>query len=108
VRHPDLGVRVFKPPYYLRHPLFEEQVGPNPPESGLVVDDLAAGSPLAKAGIKEWDVITTLNGKHMTALNDYLTFLFKAELGQKVKVNYWSRGEDKSVTVTLAEVNYAR
>jgi S1-C subfamily serine protease len=108
VRHPDLGVRSFKPPYYLRHPLFEEQVGPNPPEKGVVLDDVVANSPLARAGLKEWDVITSIDGKAMEQLNDYLTFLFKAELGQKVKISFWSRGENKSATVTLAEVNYAQ
>ncbi|MDQ2985256.1 MAG: trypsin-like peptidase domain-containing protein [Armatimonadota bacterium] len=108
VRHPDLGVRVFKPPYFLRHPLFAEQVGPNPPKAGLVIDELISNSPLAVAGLKEWDVLTSIDGKALTALNDYLTFLFKAELGQKVKVDYWSRGDNKSTTVTLAEVVHRR
>ena len=108
VRHPDLGVREFKPVPILRHPLFAEQIGPNPPETGLVVKSLASESPLADAGLQEWDVITAIDSKPMRALEDYLTFLFKAELGQKVKVAYWSRGETKSTTVTLAEVNYAQ
>jgi S1-C subfamily serine protease len=108
VRHPDLGVRAFKPPYYLRHPQFAEQIGPNPPKDGLVVSEIASGSPLGKAGIKEWDVITSIGGKEMSTLNDYLTFLFKAELGQSVKLNYWTHGQNKVVTVTLEEVNYAR
>jgi S1-C subfamily serine protease len=108
VRHPDLGVRTFKHSGYLRHPRFAEQIGPNPPEKGVVIDDLVGDSPLGHAGIREWDVITSIDGKPMEQLNDYLTFLFKAELGQKVKVSYWSRGENKTATVTLAEVNYAR
>lgn len=108
VRHPDLGVRSFKPSGYLRHPMFAEQIGPNPPESGLVINEIAAVSPLADAGIREWDVITALDGAPLEHLNEYLTFLFKAELGQKVKVSYWSRGENKTATVVLKEVNYAR
>ena len=106
VRHPDFGVRVFKEPFYLRHPQFAERIGPNPPQKGLVVDALVPGSPLSKAGLEEWDVLTSLDGKPMENINDYLTFLFKAELGQKVKVNFWSRGESKSATVTLTEVNH--
>jgi S1-C subfamily serine protease len=108
VRHPDLGVQVFKPPYFLRLPQFEETFGKNPPKSGLVVDSVVPGSPLAAAGLGEWDVITTINGKPMSTLDDYLSFLFKAELGQNAKVNYWSRGENKAATVTLAEVDHSR
>lgn len=106
VRHPDLGVRAFKPPNYLRHPLFAEKIGPNPPKAGLVIESIVPQSPLGEAGLKEWDIITSVNGQPMASLDDYLKFLFKAELNQKAKVNYWSRGESKSVNVTLSEVDH--
>lgn len=104
VRHPDLGVQVFKPPYFLRLPQFAETFGSNPPKNGLVVDTVVPGSPLAAAGLGEWDVITSINGESMSSLDNYLSFLFKAELGQKAEITYWSRGKTKSVTVTLSEV----
>lgn len=104
VRHPDLGVQMFKPPYYLKLPQFAEEIGPNPPKQGLILDVIIPESPLDKAGLKKWDVITSINGKTMASVDSYLSYLFKAELGQKATINYWSRGTNKSATVTLEEV----
>jgi len=104
VRHPDLGITRFAASWVLQHEQFEVEIGPNPPENGLVVQSIIEGSPAAKAGVERWDVIVEINGKPMTTLNDYLTYLLKAELGQKARVKYWHKGETKEATIELAEV----
>ena len=88
VRHPDLGIRNFAPPYVLQYPDFAQQVGANPPEKGLVV----------------MNTIPEIDGKPMATLNDYLTYLLKAELGQKANIKYWKRGNYKQATVVLGEI----
>lgn len=103
-RHSDLGVVRFGRSEWLRDPAFAVEIGPNPPSDGLVIWEVAPGSPLDKAGIGRLDVITALDGQPMTTINDYLTFLLKTEIGRKVKVEYWQKGQVKSATVELQEM----
>lgn len=103
-RHSDLGVLRFGRSEWLRDPGFAVEIGPNPPTEGLVIWEVAPGSPLDKAGLRKLDVITALDGHPMATINDYLTFLLKTEIGQKVRVEYWQRGEVKSATVELQEM----
>jgi S1-C subfamily serine protease len=105
VRHADLGITQFAESFLLRHPEFEEQIGPNPPENVLIVGDIAPGSPIDNAGIAKYDVITAIDGKPMRTANDYVTYLLKAKLGQVAHIAYWSRGKDKTANVTLAELD---
>ncbi|HWP31889.1 MAG TPA: trypsin-like peptidase domain-containing protein [Fimbriimonadales bacterium] len=105
-RHPDLGVRKFLPSWVLHDPRFSEDVGPNPPDEGLVIWELSENSPLRKAGLGQMDVLLEVENKKLATLSDYLTFLLKAEIGQKVKIKYWQRGEIKTATVTLQEMEF--
>ncbi|MGI8922813.1 MAG: S1C family serine protease [Fimbriimonadales bacterium] len=105
VRHADLGIVRFAPTYVLGHPDFERQVGDSPPEYGLVVSDVVPESPVERAGIRKWDVVTEVNGKPVKGLSDYLTFLLKSEIGDRATIKYWSRGAMKSVSVVFAEVD---
>lgn len=102
--HPDLGLQQPLPSFWLLDPRFERQVGPNPPERGIVINVVAEGSPLAKAGLGQFDVILALNDQPMVSLNDYMKFLLKSEIGDEVRVKYWQRGETKTATVTLVEM----
>lgn len=104
VRHADLGIRKFGPSWWLQHPEFARAVGAEPPEQGLVINSITEGSPLAKAGVKRFDVLIAIDDKPIASINDYLTYLVKADLGQKAKVKYWSHGAMKETVVQLAEV----
>jgi S1-C subfamily serine protease len=103
VRHPDLGVRRVAPSWTLQSPRFAEQIGSNPPERGLVVYEVKPGSPADKAGITQWDVIVAIDGKPVTSVSDYLTYMMKAEIGQKATVEYWHQGDGRKTTLALVE-----
>lgn len=104
VRHPDLGIRSFAPPYALQYPQVAQEVGPNAPEKGLVVMEILPGSPIAQAGVERWDVIVEIDGKPMATINDYLTYLLKAELGRTARLKYWKRGSFREASVKLGEL----
>jgi arylsulfatase A-like enzyme/S1-C subfamily serine protease len=55
-------------------------------ENGLVIRQLKAGGALAQAGVKEWDVITQLNGKPVSFIADALDVIRQHAPGEVVKL----------------------
>ncbi|MCH8275618.1 MAG: trypsin-like peptidase domain-containing protein [Armatimonadetes bacterium] len=105
VRHPDFGVTSFMHPSARFHPRFRMQVGEDPPREGLILGGLAPESPLEQADIERYAILLEFDGAPISTLNDYWTFLLKAEIGQSVKVRYWQHGEYGTATITLTEMN---
>lgn len=70
---------------------------------GVRVGGLVAGSPAEKAGIKEGDVITAIEGKPVANLQAFSTTLASFTPGQTVKATLVRQGKDMTVEVTLAE-----
>jgi serine protease Do len=68
---------------------------------GALVREVAAGSPADKAGIKERDVITTLNGKPVTGIADVVISVRAHRPGDTVKVTVWRATRAHTFTVTL-------
>jgi S1-C subfamily serine protease len=102
-RHPDLGVLGFFHPAVRYSWWYRERVGAEPPQEGLVIAEIAPGSPLAEAGAEPGDILLALDKKPLETPSDYWTYLLKAEIGQKARVRLWRRGEIKEFTVILKE-----
>ncbi|MCG9895350.1 MAG: trypsin-like peptidase domain-containing protein [Fimbriimonadaceae bacterium] len=75
----------------------------NPPRRGLLISRVTPGSPAARAGIRDLDVLIELDGKALTDRMDYDTIMLSRRPGQSVRLRWWSRGETKTATVSLAE-----
>ena len=72
-----------------------------PDLSGAVVEDVTAGSPAAKAGLKAGDVIRTLDGKSILS-KDQLTFTVASENpGAVVTLGILRNGAKETLSVTL-------
>ena len=71
-----------------------------PKTAGVLVADMTEGSPAAKAGFRQGDIILTFNGGTLTRLRDLSLLVAKAPLGQKATVLVWRGGRE----VTLAPV----
>lgn len=74
-----------------------------PPQEGVVIGQIASGSPAARVGIRPLDVILSVNGKAMKELKDYQVFIADKRPGEKLEVKLWSAGTEKTVSVVLAE-----
>jgi len=74
-----------------------------PPQEGVVIGQIASGSPAARVGIRTLDVILSVNGKAMKELKDYQVFIADKRPGEKLEVKLWSAGTEKTVSVVLAE-----
>lgn len=87
-------------------------------QHGILVIDVASGSPAAKAGLKGstqsttidgvdtpigGDVITAINGEKLSAFNNLATWLvLQGSVGQSVKVDILREGKAQTLDVTLA------
>lgn len=68
---------------------------------GLEVRHVAEESPAAKAGVKEGDVITELNGKPIDDVEQFIRAVAETEPGTKVKLAVLRNGAKQEMTATL-------
>lgn len=70
---------------------------------GAMVQQVTKSSAAAKAGLKQYDVITELNGKKVTNSISLRKELYSPNLqiGDKIAIKYYRNGKLKSTTLTL-------
>ncbi|HMR72803.1 MAG TPA: trypsin-like peptidase domain-containing protein [Candidatus Saccharibacteria bacterium] len=64
---------------------------------------VVAGSPAEKAGLKEKDIITKVNGTTVDGTHPFASLIAQHSVGEKVTLTYVRDGKEATVTVTLAE-----
>jgi len=70
---------------------------------GVLITDVATGSPAEKAGLQAGDVITAIDSKAQTddaALTDYINSL---KVGTTIQINYYRGNTKSTVPVTLVQ-----
>ena len=66
-------------------------------DSGVLVTDVASGSPADEAGLKPGDVITSVDDKQTTDDAVLTQSINSDQVGQKIKISYW-RGRTQNTT----------
>lgn len=108
-RYGTMGVDLFQDGGLLMNPQVRaeiaQEVGSStePPSNGLIVRRVLAGGPAAQAGLNTLDVITRLDGKDIKSTVEFWRIMLDKRPGDKIKLDYWSKGAAKSLTMTLAE-----
>jgi serine protease Do len=76
-----------------------------PAERGVVVGRIAPDSPAAKAGLKEKDVITEVNGQRVEGSAQFRRMIHETPAGRTVQLTVWrdARAQALSATLGLAE-----
>lgn len=72
--------------------------------AGMYVVNVVAESPAEEAGIQVDDIITKIDGVEVGEKTDLAEIIAKKKPGDKIKVDFWREGENKTVEVTLSEV----
>jgi serine protease Do len=72
-------------------------------QKGVLVAKVGEGSPAAKAGVKDGDVITSLGGKPVQNGHDLQSAVATLPLNQSVSLTVLRDGERKELNVTIAE-----
>lgn len=72
---------------------------------GALINDVVAGSPGDKAGLKQGDIITELNGKKVADVPRFRNEIAATEPGKNVKLEVFRDGKPVSVKVELGKLD---
>ncbi len=72
---------------------------------GALVTEVTKGLPADKAGLKERDVITSINGVPITSDSGMRRFIGETKPGSQVRVAYLRQGKRGEVTLTVDELD---
>ena len=74
-----------------------------PSTDGFVVRDVIDGSPAHKAGLRPYDVITSINGVELNDADTFNRLVYEAKVGTRLDFEAYREGESFSGTIELEE-----
>jgi C-terminal processing protease CtpA/Prc len=74
-----------------------------PAERGVVVAGVTKDSPAAKAGVKENDVITEVNGQRVEGSAQFRRMIHEIPAGRAAQLTVWRDGRAQSLSATLGK-----
>ncbi len=78
------------------------------PTSGAVILTVVAGSPAAKAGLVQGDVIVNIDGKAITSSEDLQKLVQADKPGQTITITYYVGDSKRTTTATLGNQSQAQ
>jgi len=72
-------------------------------DKGALINDMAANSPAAEAGIQVGDVITGFEGEEISSADDLIQAIHSSEIGQSVEITFWRGNTQNTTQATLVE-----
>ncbi len=70
---------------------------------GVLLEDVAPGSPAEKGGLKIGDVITAIGGKPVENIRDFSLYLYEYKIGQSAKISVLRSGQEVLCSVVVGE-----
>ena len=74
-----------------------------PAERGALLGKIVPDSPAAKAGLKENDVITEINGQRVEGSEQFRRMIREIPAGRAAQLSVWRDGRQQTITVTLGK-----
>ena len=72
-------------------------------ERGVVLGKIIPDSPAAKAGLKEDDVVTEINGQRVEGAAQFRRMIHEIPAGRTVQLTVWRDGRAQTISVTLGK-----
>jgi serine protease Do len=72
-------------------------------DTGVLVLDVAIGSPADDAGLKQGDVIVSIGGTDVATVEELTQALHAATIGKALEIKYWRGDSQKTTTATPIE-----
>jgi serine protease Do len=72
-------------------------------ERGVVLGEIVPDSPAAKAGLKENDVVTEINGQRVEGAAQFRRMIHEIPAGRTVQLTVWRNGRAQNLSVTLGK-----
>ena len=79
-----------------------------PAERGVVLSSIVPDSPAAKAGLKENDVVTEINGQRIEGAAQFRRMIREIPAGRALQIIVWRDGRAQTVSVTLGKAEERR
>ena len=73
----------------------------NDVKEGVVVADVQDDSSASKGGLKQYDVITEIDGKPITGVQTLRKALYSKTVGSSIEVTYYRNGQKQTATIQL-------
>lgn len=74
-----------------------------PAERGVLLERIVPDSPAAKAGLKDNDVITEINGQRVEGAAQFRRMIHEIPAGRSVQFTVWRDGRAQSISATLGK-----
>lgn len=74
-----------------------------PSERGVLLERIVSDSPAAKAGLKENDVVTEINGQRVEGVTQFRRMIREIPAGRSVQLTVWRDGRTQNLSVTLGK-----
>jgi serine protease Do len=74
-----------------------------PSERGVVIGRIVPDSPAAKAGLKEDDVVTEVNGQRIEGTTQFRRMIREIPAGRTVQLTVWRDARSQTLSVTLGK-----
>lgn len=71
---------------------------------GAYIQQVIAGGPADKAGVKEGDIVTKINGQVVSEENKVAEIVSKANIGTQMELQVWRDGKQLKLTATVAQL----
>lgn len=72
---------------------------------GILINNVYEDTPAERAGLKEGDIIRTLNGKRVDSYDNFRTSIAFSNPGDEVTLGIIRDGDEQEITVTLGELD---
>jgi serine protease Do len=72
-------------------------------ERGVVLGEIVPDSPAAKAGLKENDVVTEINGQRIEGAAQFRRMIHEIPAGRTIQLTVWRGGHTQTVSATLGK-----
>src|SRR5215467_968792 len=79
-----------------------------PAERGVVVSSIVPDSPAGKAGLKENDVVTEINGQRVEGAAQFRRMIREIPAGRTAQITVWRNGHTQTISVTLGKAEERR
>ena len=77
-------------------------------ERGVVLGKIVPDSPAAKAGLKENDVVTEINGQRVEGTAQFRRMVHEIPAGRSIQLTVWRDGRSQRISVTLGKSEQGR
>jgi putative serine protease PepD len=84
------------------HPFLGVSIG-DAQNGGAQIQSVQSGSPAAKAGLQEGDVVTKVNDRSITSSGDLVGAIQSSSVGSQLQLTVVRNGSERTVTVTVGE-----